>query len=103
MDDIKEIKRLLEQILAAQIVNIGMRAQDHGVKGENLVSTEYLADALALVCRATDELRGTVLAVRERAAALADDDDAPGSKANIEKARKMSMTQKRYDLGKGLF
>lgn len=103
MDDLKEIKLLLERLLAAQIMTLAMRAQDHGVRGEALVSPEYLADAIGLVNRATEELRGSVLRERESAAATAEADDAPGSKANLEKARKMSMQQKRYDLGKGLF
>ena len=101
MDDLKEIRRLLEQLLAAQLVTLAMRAQDRGAKGESLVTKEFMAEAVVQVRRAMAELEGTLVRAPEPTAS--EDDDAPGSAANIEKAKKMSMKQKRYDLGKGLF
>ncbi len=83
------------------MIEAALRAQDRGVRGEALVAREYMAEALDLVRRSASELEGTLLRPPEPTAS--EDDDAPGSKANLEKAKKMSMKQKRYDLGKGLF
>lgn len=98
----EETKQLLEELLAVQIIDIAMRMEARHARGEEAVPETFLKEAISLVRknreRIIEDLRSDGEDPKE-----AERSDAPGQSGNLEKASKMSLKQKRYDLQRGLF
>lgn len=95
----EELKQLLEELVAVQIVDIAMRAEARNLRGADMLSETYLKEAVALV----QKNKQAILEALRRTPEAEPEPDAPGQVGNLKKAKQMSLKQKRYDLQKGLF
>ncbi len=93
------LTELLEELLAVQVMDIATRLQAQQARGEDALDKRYLDEAVRLVRRNKE----AILEGLRRPAEPEPREDGPGERGNLEKAKRMSMKQKRYDLAKGLF
>lgn len=98
-ETLTEIKQLLEELVAVQMAQVALHIQARDARGDEQFTDSQVREAAALVRDNRDRLLAALRSAPEQSAP----DERAGSRSNIEKAKRMSMKQKRYDLGEGLF
>ncbi|MDY0062713.1 MAG: hypothetical protein RBU45_23085 [Myxococcota bacterium] len=95
-----EMRRVLEELLAAQVLDIALRLEARNVRGEGPVPETFLREAVSLV---RQNREGILEALRAPAPEEQPVELKAGSNANLAAAKRMSKKQQRYDLKGGLF
>ncbi len=98
-ETLAQIKQLLEDLLAVQMAQVALHVQARDVRGDEKFTESQIQEAGALVRTHRERL----LSALRTGPTEGPPDERPGSRSNLDKAKRMSMRQKRYDLGDGLF